>query len=109
MLQNLLCCRSGESPRREAANEAEKGRVKCAQGLSRLVARGTEDTGGRREQLLADMAIPEALTKLADELLNQYVVSYARPNSTVPPEKLKVTVKNPSLTARAGTRLPNTR
>ena len=74
-----------------------------------VVARGTEDTGGRRDQLLADMAIPEALTKLADELLNQYVVSYARPDSTVPPEKLKVTVKNPSLTARAGTRLPNTR
>ena len=74
-----------------------------------VVARGTEETGGRREQLLADMAIPEALTKLADELLNQYVVSYARPDSTVPPEKRKVTVKNPSLTARAGTRLPNTR
>ena len=74
-----------------------------------VVARGTEESGGRREQLLADMAIPGALVKIADELLNQYVVSYSRPNSTVPPEKLKVTVKNPELTARARTRLPNTR
>lgn len=74
-----------------------------------VVARGTEESGGRREQLLAEMAIPEALSKVADELLNQYVVSYGRPDATVPPEKLKVTVKNPNLTARAGTRLPNTR
>ena len=74
-----------------------------------VVARGTEESGGRREQLLVEMAIPEALSKLADELLNQYVVSYGRPDATVPPEKLKVTVKNPNLTARAGTRLPATR
>ena len=74
-----------------------------------VVARGTEESGGRREQLLADMAIPGALVKVADELMNQYVVSYSRPNSTVPPEKLKVTVKNPELTGRARTRLPNTR
>lgn len=74
-----------------------------------VVARGTEDSGGRREQLLAEMAIPDALSRVADELLNQYVVSYGRPDSTVPPEKIKVTVKKPGLTARARTRLPNTR
>jgi hypothetical protein len=74
-----------------------------------VVARGTDDSGGRREQLLTEMAIPDALLKVADELLNQYVVTYGRPDSTVPPEKLKVTVKNPDLTARARTRLPNTR
>ncbi len=74
-----------------------------------VVARGTEESGGRRDQLLAEMAIPGALTEIADELLNQYVVTYGRPDSTVPPEKLEVTVKNPDLTARAATRLPNTR
>lgn len=74
-----------------------------------VVAQGTESTGGRREQLLAEMAIPDALGKLAGELLNQYVVSYGRPEALVPPEKLKVSVTKPGLTARSRTRLPNTR
>ncbi|CAN5714400.1 hypothetical protein BH24ACI5_BH24ACI5_07010 [soil metagenome] len=74
-----------------------------------VIAQGTEATGGRREQLLAEMAIPGALGKLADELLNQYVVSYGRPEALVPPEKIKVTVTRPGVTARARTRLPGTR
>ncbi|MDQ3419033.1 MAG: VWA domain-containing protein [Acidobacteriota bacterium] len=74
-----------------------------------VVARGTEESGGRREQLLTEMAIPDALSEVADELLNQYVVSYGRTDATVPPETLKVTVKNPNLTVHARTRLPNTR
>ena len=74
-----------------------------------VIADGTEATGGRREQLLAEMSIPGALDKLADELLNQYVVTYGRPDALIPPEKIKVTVKKPGLSARARTRLPKTR
>ena len=74
-----------------------------------VVAQGTKETGGRREQLLSEMAIPAALTKLADELLNQYVVTYGRPEALVPPETLEVGVKKTGLTARARTRVPATR
>jgi len=70
------------------------------------VAQGTEGTGGRREQLLTELAIPDALTKLADELLNQYVVTYGRPDALVPPKKVEVSVTKPGVTARARTRLP---
>jgi VWFA-related protein len=70
------------------------------------VAEGTEGTGGRREQLLTELAIPDALTKLADELLNQYLVTYGRPEALVPPEKVQVSVTRPGLEARARTRLP---
>ncbi|MEX2661596.1 MAG: VWA domain-containing protein [Vicinamibacterales bacterium] len=73
------------------------------------IAEGTEATGGRREQLLAEMSIPGALDKLADELLHQYVVTYGRPESLIPPEKIAVTVKKAGLTARARTRLPKTK
>jgi hypothetical protein len=52
------------------------------------------------------MAIPDALKKLAGELLNQYVVTYGRPDALVPPEKVQVSVTKPGLTARARTRLP---
>ena len=74
-----------------------------------VLAEGTEGTGGRREQLLSDMAISGALDKLADELLNQYVVTYARPDALIPPERVQVTVNKPGLTARARTRLPSSR
>ena len=70
-----------------------------------VLAEGTEQTGGRREQLLTDMALPATLDRLADELLNQYVVTYSRPEQLVPPEKVQVGVTNPDLKARARTRL----
>lgn len=66
-----------------------------------LVAEGTEKTGGRRDQLLADTAIPDRMRQLADELLSQYVVTYARPDTLIPPEKISVSVNKPDLTARA--------
>ena len=59
---------------------------------------------GRRDQLLSVMAIPERLKQLADELANQYVVTYSRPESLIPPERLSVSVKQPGLTVRARTR-----
>jgi hypothetical protein len=40
-----------------------------------VIAEGTSRSGGRRDQVLAESAIGEKLIQLADELLNQYVVS----------------------------------
>ncbi len=66
---------------------------------------GTSITGGRRDQVLAESAIPERLSRLADDLLNQYVVAYSRPETLIPPEKLNVSVGKPGLTVRAPKRL----
>jgi Ca-activated chloride channel family protein len=73
---------------------------------NQVLALGTERTGGRRDQLLASTAIPGALKQLADELANQYVVTYARPETLIPPEKVQVTVTRPGLTVRARTQAP---
>jgi VWFA-related protein len=70
------------------------------------IAEGTARTGGRRDQVLALSGIPARLTQLADELANQYVVTYARPEQLIPPEKIEVSVTRPGLTARARTRVP---
>ena len=43
-------------------------------------------------------------TQVADELTNQYVVQYGRPEQLIPPEKVQVTVKRQGLTVRAKTR-----
>jgi VWFA-related protein len=65
-----------------------------------LFDRGTRETGGRRQNVLSSMALNDALTKLADDLSNQYRLTYARPDSLIPPESLEVDVKTVGLTAR---------
>ena len=65
------------------------------------IAEGTALTGGRRDQVLGESGLSDRLAQLADELINQYVVSYSRPESLIPPEKLDVSVTKPGLTVRA--------
>jgi len=73
--------------------------------LNQTIAEGTKDTGGRRDQVLATSGIPEALLRVADDLLHQYVVTYGRPERLIPPEKLQVTVSKPDVTVRARTKV----
>ena len=60
----------------------------------------TSATGGARVLLLSSMAIDGALTRLADELANQYRITYGRPDSLIPAKKIEVSVRKPDLTAR---------
>jgi VWFA-related protein len=69
-----------------------------------VIAEGTQQTGGRRDQVFVPMGIPDKLKQVADELLHQTVVTYARPDTLIPPEKVQVTVTRPGLTVRARTR-----
>ena len=66
-----------------------------------MLSEGTSLTGGRRDQILAVSAIPAKLTQVAAELLNQYVVTYSRPEMLIPPEKVEVSVNRPDVTVRA--------
>jgi hypothetical protein len=66
---------------------------------------GPRLSGGRREMLLATSALPTSLKKLAAELTHQYRVTYARPPTLIPPEKVTVSAARPGLTAR-GTLIP---
>jgi VWFA-related protein len=70
-----------------------------------VIAEGTERTGGRREQVLAESALPEKMAGLAQELLDQYVVTYGRPETLIPPERIEVSSTRPGVTVRARTRV----
>jgi hypothetical protein len=72
---------------------------------NQVIAEGTSRTGGRRDQLLAPISIPERLKQVADDLLNQYVVTYSAPETLIPPQKVDVTTKRSGVTVRARTRL----
>ena len=69
-----------------------------------VIAEGTARTGGRRDQVLALSGLPDKLKQAADELVNQYVLTYARPERLVQPEKVEVTSPRRELTVRARTR-----
>jgi hypothetical protein len=72
------------------------------EGRSRSIVldRGPAETGGRRDQLLTGMALNDKLKQLANQLMHQYRVTYARPQSLIPPERVTVSTSRPGLTAR---------
>jgi len=72
------------------------------EGRSRSIVldQGPNSTGGQRSQLLTPMALTDRLKQLADELTHQYRVTYARPQSLIPPERVTVAAARPGLTAR---------
>jgi len=73
-----------------------------------VLDQGTSLSGGQRVDLLSSMGLGDALKRLAAELSNQYLVTYARPESLIPPEKIEVSVTRPGLVAR-GTPVPSRR
>jgi VWFA-related protein len=61
---------------------------------------GTRLTGGSFDQVLASLGLPDRLRQLADVLTHQYKVTYSRPESLIPPEKITVTATKPGFVAR---------
>jgi hypothetical protein len=61
---------------------------------------GTRDTGGRRDNVLTSMALSMKLAQVATELTHQYKITYARPQSLIPPEHVTVAATRAGLTAR---------
>lgn len=65
-----------------------------------VFSRGSNDTGGRYDDLLISTALEGKMKQVADELSNQYRVIFARPQKLVPPKRTEVEVRNPQLRAR---------
>ena len=71
-----------------------------ARNRNLVLDEGPRLTGGRREELLTPMALDGKLKQLAEELTHQYKVTYARPQSLIPPEKVTVAAAKPGTTVR---------
>src|SRR5207247_1327268 len=65
-----------------------------------VLDRGTTETGGRRDNVLTSMSLDPKLKELANELTHQYRVTYAHPQSLIPPERVTVAAARAGLTAR---------
>lgn len=73
-----------------------------------VIDQGTRLTGGARIEILAVESLAVKLKQLADQLTHQYKVTYARPQSLIPPERFAVAASKPGLTAR-GTLIKDTK
>ncbi len=69
---------------------------------------GTKETGGRYDTVLAASGLTSRLKQLADELTHQYKITYARPTTLIPPDKVTVTAAKPGLVVRGIAQLPAT-
>jgi len=71
------------------------------QDRSIALGRGTEDSGGSYETVLASQSLPARMTRLANVLTHSYIVTYARPDSLIPPKEVTIEAAKPGLVARA--------
>ena len=65
-----------------------------------VLSAGTRDTGGRYDNVLAGTALPARLKQVAAELIHQYKVTYARPQTLIPPARITVSAARSGLTVR---------
>lgn len=61
---------------------------------------GTKNSGGRYDTVLIPSGLTVRLKDVAREIVGQYRVTYARPDSLIPPEKVEVSARRQGLTAR---------
>src|SRR5262245_48333966 len=65
-----------------------------------VIGMGTRDTGGRNEIVLTGSALAGRMKQIANELTHQYRVTYARPDTLIPPEQVTISTAKPGLTVR---------
>src|SRR5438477_5399912 len=60
-----------------------------------VIDMGTRDTGGRNDVVMTGTALTNRLKQIGIELTHQYKVTYARPDSLIPPEQVTITAAKP--------------
>lgn len=68
-----------------------------------VIDRGSTETGGSRELLIANMSITDGLQKVGRIALTQHEVLYGRPDRLVPPKSIEVFSARPTLKIKANT------
>jgi len=65
-----------------------------------VIDMGTRDTGGRNDVLMTGSALASRMRQIANELTHQYRVTYARPDTLIPPDQVTIAAAKPGLTVR---------
>lgn len=68
-----------------------------------VIDRGTTETGGTRELLLANLSLSDVLQKVGRIATTQFEVVYGRPETLIPARKVEVFSARPTVKVRANT------
>jgi hypothetical protein len=74
--------------------------------LAQVLGDGSRESGGRHDQVVSTTMVP-TFEQIADELRNQYEITYTLPDKVKPREKLAVSSKRKGMTVQAPSRLTN--
>jgi VWFA-related protein len=70
-----------------------------ARNRATVLDRGPRESGGMRIDVLTSMAVESQLKVFGEMLKSQYRVTYSRPESLIPPERVQVSAAKPGLEA----------
>ena len=65
-----------------------------------VIDQGTARSGGLHDRLLTSMSLAAKLQQVANMLTHEYRITYAHPDTLIPPDKVTVSVRRADLTAR---------
>ena len=68
---------------------------------------GTKQSGGRCDEVLAGPGLAPGAVKIADTLLNQYMLTYTLPDGVKPADRLSLSVSRKGVVLLAPTRIPD--
>jgi hypothetical protein len=71
-----------------------------------VIMDGSRATGGQYINLLSGTALPARLKQLAEELTHQFRVTYAAPQSLIPPDRLTIASAKEGITVRGTSAVP---
>jgi hypothetical protein len=72
-----------------------------------VIGDGAKQSGGRRIEVTATIAVGKGLQQVASDLSSQYVVQYALPDGVKPDRRLNVSLKRRGLSMRAPSLIPD--
>ena len=68
---------------------------------ARVLGDTTVASGGTNEVILTPQALETAFGRIATELTSRYAVTYGRPETLIPPDRIEVEVRRPDVRVRA--------
>jgi hypothetical protein len=74
--------------------------------LGEVLGDGSKQSGGRREEIVAATGVLVGLQRLAEDLIDQYEITYSLPAGVKPSDRLSVSAKRKGLSVRAPNRIP---
>lgn len=94
---------------RQDTGNMEAGAMMDAAGRGQVLGDGPKQSGGRQWPVNALTAVPKAMMSIANDLSNQYKVTYTLPADAEGSDRLSLTTSRRGLTLRAPTRIWNGR